>query len=133
MVDLAPLFAAGPVISGHALAAVAAILLGAVQFALPKGTPLHRGVGYSWVGILGFVAASSFFIHEYRLVGPFSPIHLLSVLTLWSLSRVILTARQGRIRRHRRLTRELYGLALLLTGLFTLLPGRIMHTVIFGA
>jgi len=26
----------------------------------------------------------------------------------------------------------LYGLALILTGLFTLLPGRVMHQVVFG-
>jgi uncharacterized membrane protein len=31
---------------------------------------------------MAVVAASSFWIHQMRLVGPFSPIHLLSIFTL---------------------------------------------------
>ena len=39
------------------------------------------------------VAFSGFFIHVLKLVGPFSPIHLLSVLTLTSLWYAIRAAR----------------------------------------
>lgn len=114
------------------MAAFAALALGAAQFLLPKGTALHRGLGYAWILSMAYVALSSFAIYELRLIGPFSPIHGLSVLTLVSLVQAIRAARQGNIAQHQRIMRSLYFLALIVTGLFTLLPGRAMHTVVFG-
>ena len=81
--SLAPLLDAAPAIPLHAFAAMAAFALGLVQFAAPKGTLPHRTVGWIWVGLMAIVAASSFWIHEIRLVGPWSPIHLLSIFTLY--------------------------------------------------
>ena len=80
--SLAPLLDAAPAIPLHAFAAMAAFALGLVQFAAPKGTLPHRTVGWIWVGLMAIVAASSFWIHEIRLLGPWSPIHLLSIFTL---------------------------------------------------
>lgn len=94
---------------------------------------VHRLLGWSWVGLMTLVAVTSFFFTEIRVLGPFSPIHLLSVLTLASLVVSIRAARAGQLQRHRQSMRMLYGLALILTGAFTLLPGRIMHQVLFGA
>ncbi|MEO0390363.1 MAG: DUF2306 domain-containing protein [Pseudomonadota bacterium] len=130
--DLVPLWAEAPPIPSHAMAAFAALALGAAQFLLPKGTALHRGLGYAWILSMAYVALSSFAIYELRLIGPFSPIHGLSVLTLVSLVQAIRAARQGNIAQHQRIMRSLYFLALIVTGLFTLLPGRAMHTVVFG-
>ena len=78
------------------------------------------------------IAISSFFIHEIKFWGQYSPIHLLSLLTLFALWRGVSYARAGRIKSHQRMMVMLYGLALILTGLFTLLPGRVMHHIIFG-
>src|SRR6478736_1421828 len=80
--SLAPLLDAAPAIPLHAFAAMAAFALGIVQFAAPKGTLPHRTLGWIWVGLMATVAASSFWIHQIRLVGPWSPIHLLSIFTL---------------------------------------------------
>jgi len=44
----------------------------------PKGTRNHRTLGYIWVGLMVIVAFSGLYIHVLKLVGPFSPIHLLS-------------------------------------------------------
>ena len=66
----------------HAFAAMAAFVLGVVQFAAPKGTLPHRTLGWIWVGLMAVVAGSSFWIHQIRLLGPWSPIHLLSIFTL---------------------------------------------------
>jgi uncharacterized membrane protein len=41
-------------------------------------------------------------------------------------------ARAGKIRAHRRAMILLFWLALVLTGLFTFAPGRIMHQVVTG-
>lgn len=123
---------ASPLIQMHAILAVAAIILGGVQLAAPKGTPAHRLLGRVWVACLAVVAVSSFWIHEVRMFGLFSPIHILSVLTLIALWQSIRLARRGDIARHRKAMLRLYVLALLITGGFTLLPGRLMHGVLFG-
>src|SRR5262245_64760343 len=81
-VSLAPLLNESPVIQVHAFAAMAAFVLGVVQLAAPKGTLPHRTIGWVWVILLALIAISSFWIHELRLVGPFSPIHLLSIMVL---------------------------------------------------
>jgi uncharacterized membrane protein len=64
--------------------------------------------------------------------GGFSPIHLLSIWTLFSLVMAVYHARQGNIRQHKIWMVLLYILALLVTGVFTLWPGRVMHGVLFG-
>ena len=116
----------------HALAAFAAVIIGAIQLWMRKGGRVHRIMGYIWVALMAIVALSSFFIHEIRLVGAFSPIHLLSIFTLWALYMAIRAAKDRRINAHRRWMQNLYVMALLITGAFTFLPGRTMHMVLFG-
>jgi len=130
--NTAVLFQAVPPIPAHALAAALAIPVGVAQFLMPKGTSLHRLVGYFWVALMVFVAASGFFIHEIRLWGLFSPIHLLSVMTLYFLWKSVAYARNGQIEKHLVMMVATYILALIITGGFTLLPGRVMHEVMFG-
>jgi uncharacterized membrane protein len=130
--SLAPLLDAAPAIPVHAFAAMAAFALGLVQFAAPKGTLPHRTVGWIWVVLMAVVAASSFLIHEIRLLGPWSPIHLLSIFTLIMLPIAVWRARRHRVADHRRIMTMTFVGALVIAGLFTLLPGRIMHAVVFG-
>jgi uncharacterized membrane protein len=129
---LKPLLDAAPVVQVHAVAAMGAFMLGAVQLAAPKGTLPHRTLGWIWVVLMVLIAASSFWIHEIRLVGPFSPIHLLSIFTLVMLPLAVLQARRHNVDRHRKAMTTIFVGALVVAGLFTLLPGRIMHAVIFG-
>ena len=97
MIDLSPFVTASAPIPLHAAAALAAIVLGGVQFCLPKGTKHHKYLGYCWVALMALVSISSFFIHETRLFGLFSPIHGLSLFTLITLWLAIYAARKGRI------------------------------------
>src|SRR5690242_20253787 len=80
--SLEPLLQADPVIRVHAVAAIAAFLLGAVQLTAPKGTLPHRVVGWTWAGLMLVIGVSALFIHEIRLWGPWSPIHLIALYTL---------------------------------------------------
>jgi uncharacterized membrane protein len=129
---LAPLLTAPAVIQWHAFAALGAFGLGAVQLAAPKGTIPHRLFGWIWATMMLVVVVSSFFIHTIRLWGPWSPIHLLSVFTLIMLPLAVLSARRHRVDRHRQAMTGLFVGALVIAGAFTLLPGRIMHAVVFG-
>jgi uncharacterized membrane protein len=119
-------------IPSHALAAMAAVIIGGAQLASAKGTLQHRALGWIWVGLMVYVAGSSFFISELRLWGAFSPIHLLSIWTLLSLVMSVYHARQGNILQHKIWMVLLYVLALLVTGVFTLWPDRVMHSVLFA-
>ena len=129
---LVPLIHATMPMPLHAVAAILALVIGAAQLWLVKGTARHRRLGYVWVGLMAFVAISGFFIYETRLLGPFSPIHLLLVLVLVTLWRGIRLARGGKIKAHRRAMILLFWLALVLTGLFTFAPGRTMNQVVTG-
>ena len=129
---LAPLLEAAPAIPLHAFAAMGAFVLGLVQFAAPKGTLPHRTIGFVWVGLMLVVAGSSFSIHQIRLVGPWSPIHLLSIFTLVMLVMGVIAAHRHNVRRHKIAMISIFAGALVIAGLFTLVPGRIMHAVIFG-
>jgi uncharacterized membrane protein len=131
-VSLAPLLNASPVIQVHAFSAMAAFALGVVQLSAPKGTLPHRTAGWIWVTLMVVVAASSFWIHQLRMVGPFSPIHLLSIFVLVMLPRAVMQARHHHVRNHRNAMIGLFTGALVIAGIFTFWPGRIMYQVAFG-
>jgi len=131
--DLTPLLEAGPVVAWHALAAIAALVIGGVQLAAPKGTIPHRALGYGWAALMVWIAASGFWIHDLRVWGRWSPIHLLSILTLVTVPLAVWRARRGQVRAHKRGMILLYVLALIGAGAFTLYPGRVMHQVLFGS
>ena len=130
--NLSVFTAAPAVIQLHIAVALVAVLLGAVQFARPKGTSAHRTLGRVWVAAMAILAFSGFFIHEIRVWGAWSPIHLLSAATLVLLALGVWLARNGKIERHKRMMAGIYIFALLVTGAFTFLPGRLMHQIAFG-
>ena len=129
---LGPLLQAAPIIQFHVGLAFAAIGLGAVQLAAPKGALPHRAMGWIWATLMMLIAGTSLFIHTIRMWGPFSPIHLLSVFTLVVVPLAVMFAHRHNVDAHRRAMIWIYALALVLTGLFTLYPGRIMSNVMFG-
>ena len=132
--SLQPLLDAVTPIPLHAIAAIAAFVLGVVQLAAPKGTLPHRTLGWIWVILLLTVAISSFWIHgeSFRLWRTWSPIHLLSILAPVMLVLGVIRARQHRVRAHAITMISIFAGALVIAGVFTLVPGRIMHTVVFG-
>jgi uncharacterized membrane protein len=128
---LEPLLNASPAIQFHVATVVPAALIGGIMLLMRKGTSLHRMAGRLWIALMVLTALSSFFIHEINLVGGFSPIHILSVVVLVSAAEVVRSARRRDFVRHQRLVKSLYFGAIGIAGLFTLLPGRIMHEVVF--
>ncbi|WP_047614238.1 DUF2306 domain-containing protein [Rhizobium sp. IY2] len=128
---LEPLLDAPLAVQIHVAAVTPAAALGAYILLRPKGTPRHRLFGRIWMALMVVTAISSFFIHELDLIYGFSPIHLLSIATLFGSWNAIAAARRGDIRLHRRIVAGLYFGGIVLAGLFTFLPGRIMHAVVF--
>lgn len=129
---LQPLLDADPTIQLHVLAASAALLLGPLALYRKRRDRVHKITGYVWVLAMGMVALSSFWIHTFPMIGPFSPIHLLAIFALWSLYEGMRHVFAGRIREHQEVMRSLYWHGLLLAGAFNFLPGRVMNRMIFG-
>ena len=104
-------------------------MLGAGLLLGRKGQRAHRIGGWLWVLCMATVAGISFAI---RGPGGFSWIHGLSVFTLVTLVTGVLAARAHRVRAHRLNMISLYVGALVITGLFTLLPGRLLGRAVWG-
>jgi uncharacterized membrane protein len=107
-----------------------AFVLRAVQLAAPKGTLPHRIVGSIRVLLMLVVSISVFFIHEFRIWGPWSSIRLQAIFTLVMLPIAVWPAHKHEVERHRC---AMLGLSSALAGLLTFMPSRIMHEVIFGS
>jgi uncharacterized membrane protein len=118
-----------PVIVTHAVLAGTAVILGAALLKARKGTMKHRAAGWIWVLCMAGVAGLSFAIQ-----GPngYSWIHGLSVFSLMALVWGVLFARLHRVRHHRFSMISMYAGALLVTGLFTLLPNRLLGSAVWG-
>ncbi len=130
--SLGPLLAAPLAIQVHVAATWTALLLSPPQLLMRKGASLHRVLGFVWMLAMVVAAVSSFFIHTIRTFGPYSPIHLLSIVTLVAIPVALLAVRAGNIRRHRFALLTLFWTALVGAGLFTLLPGRLMNALLTG-
>ena len=128
---LEPLLSASPAVQIHAYGALVALLLGPVALFRSRRDRLHKAVGYVWVLAMATAIASSFVIFEIRLIGPFSPIHLLSLLAAYGLVKGVRAAIRRDIATHMISMRGLYFWALGVAGLFALTPGRIMARVLF--
>ena len=76
-------------------------------------------------------AISAFFI-RYINDGQFSWIHLFIPLTFFTVFEAIYFIRKGNIKRHKRAVTGLFFGALLIPGVFSFLPGRIMNMMVFG-
>ena len=127
-----PLFGSYHPIAIHASAATLAIGLGGAQFVLPKGTSLHRRLGYVWVTLMASVAITGLFIHEILMISAFSPIHLLSLLVLVTLVWAVRTAKNALVSRQRTAMIMLYIFGLLLAGACSFPPVRVFHVVFTG-
>jgi uncharacterized membrane protein len=130
--NMTPFLDAGFIVQSHVLAALMAVALGPVVLLRPRRDRLHRSLGTLWFLAMGWTALSSFGITSMGVVGPFSPIHLLSILTLRTLWYALARIRAGDITAHRIALQNLYWRGLLIAGLFTLMPGRMMAQVVLG-
>ncbi|MBL1431216.1 MAG: DUF2306 domain-containing protein [Robiginitomaculum sp.] len=115
----------------HAGSAIMALVLGAAQFALPKGRTLHIIMGSLWVAAMISVAVSSLFIKQI-FAGSFSPIHLFVPLTAWGLYAGLKPLFGGKKGEHGKQMRGVYFGALFFAGLFAFLPSRTMWNLFLG-
>lgn len=129
--NLDTFFDAPMVIQLHAGAAIGALGLGLAIFTVARGRALHRALGIGCASLLAVTALTAIFIRT-SPDGSFSWIHAFVPLTFFGLFGVIMGLAGRNWKRHRNAARGLIFGALLVPGLFTLIPGRLMHAVVFG-
>jgi uncharacterized membrane protein len=112
-----------------------AFVIGTYLLLNRKGTPAHRLLGKIYMVLMLFTAIVTLFMEA--IIGPlflnhFGYIHLLSLFVLYTVPTAYRAIRTGNIGEHRRKMIGLYVGALLVAGSFTLMPGRLMHSWLFG-
>jgi uncharacterized membrane protein len=130
-VDLSPLLEVSPVLQAHIAGATASFLIGTALLIGVKGRTFHRTLGYAWVVTMAVTAISSLFItglngHSYSLI------HLLSGWTLIVLPMGLAAARRRDIAQHRKEMTGMFFGGMLVAGLFSFLPGRLMWHLFFA-
>ena len=121
----------------HAIFAILARPLGLVIFLNKKGTSNNKLLGWIWIVLLVIVSISAIFIQTLN-PGQYSLIHLLIPFTLVSLIYAIWSIRMFKETKkinyrysHMYTMIGLYLGALLVAGTFTLMPGRMIHSLLF--
>ncbi len=117
------------VIQIHTIVAILGIFIGGYAMIARKGTARHKLMGRLF-GLMAVVTAlTSFFIHEIRSLGLWSPIHLLSIFTLIIVWRGVADIRAGRVKAHQRKMQGIYLSGFVIAAAFTLMPGRLPYEV----
>ena len=129
---LAPLAQASLAIQVHTAAALLVILVTVLIFIRPRGTQIHRRLGWLCVAAMLCVAVSSFWITHGGPVFGYSWIHLLSLYVIGGIFYAIWQIRRGGVAPHRNMMLGMVWGGLVIAGGFTLMPGRIMHVVLIG-
>lgn len=128
-----PLLEASAAVRIHVAFIVIALIVTPVQLSLKRGSLVHKRVGRIWMGAMAGAALASFFIVTHHpVIGPFGLLHILSVTTLASIIFALWALRRGYVIAHAVTLLCLVTFALIGSGLFTFLPGRIMARVFFS-
>lgn len=148
--NFAPIFEASPIVKFHFFTAATALVLGAVQFLAPKGTLPHRTIGRIWVLLMAVMILASLFIRDRFMWGPFSSnvclvpsqsqiwmvrcasLHILSIYAVLALPYAVLHARYGNIKLHGLTMLSVFMGAVVIAGVFTFQPPRILNAIFFG-
>jgi uncharacterized membrane protein len=129
--DPARLVEASSVLKVHVAGALSAFGIGTALMMGVKGRGLHKRLGYAWIVAMAVTAISSFFLTGLN-GNQFSWIHGLSAWTIIGLPMGLAAARRKDIAAHRKQMTGMFTGGMLVAGLFTFLPGRMMWSIFFG-
>ena len=113
----------------HLSMVLPAVPLGGYILLSRKGDAKHRMLGKIWIVLMVMTAITAIFV---KTGGTFSWIHIFVPTTLITCWYTVASARAGKIAAHRRSVAFLYVTGLILPGLFTFVPGRLMGTWLLG-
>lgn len=110
----------------HLATILPSLLLGAYVLIRRKGDRWHKLAGKIWIALMATTAISVLWLGE-----SWSFIHLYSLLVFVSVPRAIWAIRSGNVIGHKRAMQGMY-IGSVVAGVFALLPGRLLGTMMFG-
>lgn len=119
----------------HLATVIPTFLMGTYLLISRKGSPGHKAVGKIYMLLMLITSVISLFM-EARvgpvLLGHFGYIHLLSILSIYAVPVAYISAKNGNIKAHRNSMLGLYLGGILIAGTFAFMPGRLLHSWLFG-
>ena len=122
----------------HAFFALIAVPVGLYILLTKKGTQKHKSTGRIWTLFLLIVSFTALFIQAIN-PGKYSLIHLLIpwtigslIYSIWSIRKFQKTKLQKYKKAHMYSMIGVYVGALLVAGVFTLMPGRLFYEILFS-
>jgi uncharacterized membrane protein len=119
----------------HLATVVPAFLLGTYILLNPKGTPLHRTLGKTFMLLMLITVVLVLFMPARKppmLLNHFGLNHIFVIPVAYFVPRAYFAARRGDIKKHMASVLGVYFGAVLLAGAFAFAPGRLLHTWLFG-
>jgi uncharacterized membrane protein len=131
---LHPFLEATLILQIHMIAAVPAIVVGPFVLFRRRVDAWHKRLGYVWLTSMMILAVAGLFIpSSFGFLGFFGPLHLFSLLVIYSIISGVGHARRGNIAAHEATFRGLWFGGIGGAGLMQFLPGRAVHEMVFGA
>lgn len=130
--DPSHIMSAGGALQLHVVSALLTLGLGiGIMTRIPKGSRQHKVWGWTWVGAMSATAITSFFLTGLN-GGSFSWIHGLSAWTMLVLPFGIGSVRRKNVKSHAKEMTGLFVNGMLIAGLFSFLPGRLLWHTFFA-
>lgn len=129
-IDFSRLAEAPVVLQIHIASALSAFFVGLWILVRPKGRGMHKTLGWVWVAAMASTAISSFWITGIN-GSSFSWIHGLSAWTVIGLPMGIYAIRRKQVQKHAKAMTGMFLGGMIIAGLFTFLPGRMMWHLFF--
>lgn len=119
----------------HLITVLAGFVLATTILINKKGTHFHKALGRPYILLMLTTAVITLLMPAHvgpALLGHFGFIHGFSVLTLVSLPIAYFAIRRGNRRSHIANMLGVYVGGILVAGLFAFMPGRLLHSWLFG-
>jgi len=137
--NLAPLAHMPLQIQVHLATILPAFVLGTwMMFVSRKGSSTHRTIGKIYLLLMSITAIAATFIREPSSMGidlgplRIGPIHIFVPVTAFSVYTALTSIRRGNIKSHQGAMTGLYFGGLILAGVLSFLPNRLMYRMFFG-
>lgn len=111
-----------------------AFVLGTYLMLNRKGTRTHKLLGKIYLAFMFITASITLFIKAQvgpQFLGHFGFIHLLCLSVIIGVPMAYFTIKNGEVKKHKMHMINLYVFGLLVAGTFALMPGRLLHKLLF--
>ena len=125
-----------PIVLIHLCIILPCVVFGTYLIFAKKGTQFHKTIGKVYMTLMGITGILTLFIPAQvgqRIFNHFGLLHLLSLLTIYSVPKAWFAIKRGDVKTHKSAMIKLYIGGIIVAGSFAILaPGRYLHTLFFN-